>query len=401
QLLIIQQLYTVGWNFLFLEKFDLAEHHFRKGFALAEKIGNKQEIAYGHHSLASIAQKNRDFSEAKDLWSKAIEMNKELGTERDLPFIYNELGYLYRNRLELDLALESFFKIIDLTGEDTAGIHIILGNLGYLFYVKGIYDEAEKYYLSALKKCEEIGDKKRYLPIILRNLIRLTTDKKDLKTAKKFLNALEQLQLETDEKRIKRAYQFASAYVLKASTRLPDWNKAVNFLEEILNDVEVTPYEEVSALIDISSILLRELHYTGKQEVFNDIKIKVERLVKIAEDRKYHMLLAQAYWLQSQLSLAEYDIDKARDYLFKAKTIAEFKKIEKLRVDIQKDQDKLENNMHVWEDLIKQKKPLVESLRMLSLENGVEKIAKEAVIEVLDEETGKTIEYRKLFAIKI
>ncbi|MCK5159623.1 MAG: hypothetical protein KAR08_10725, partial [Candidatus Heimdallarchaeota archaeon] len=101
QLLIVQQLYTVGWNFLFLEKFDLAEHHFRKGFALAEKIGNKQEIAYGHHSLASIAQKNRDFSEAKDLWSKAIEMNKELGTERDLPFIYNELGYLYRNRLEL------------------------------------------------------------------------------------------------------------------------------------------------------------------------------------------------------------------------------------------------------------------------------------------------------------
>ncbi|NHJ31329.1 MAG: hypothetical protein FK732_00560 [Asgard group archaeon] len=113
------------------------------------------------------------------------------------------------------------------------------------------------------------------------------------------------------------------------------------------------------------------------------------------------MLLAQAYWLQSQLSLADHDIDKAKDYLFKAKTIAEFKGITKLREDIQEEQDKLENQLHLWEELIKQKKPLVESLRMLSLENGVEKIAKDAVIEIIEEGTEKSIEYRKLFVLKL
>ncbi|NHJ31330.1 MAG: tetratricopeptide repeat protein [Asgard group archaeon] len=209
QLIEIQQLYSVGWNFLFLEKFELAEHYFNKGYKLAEKIGNKQEIAYGCHSLAAIANKNRNFAEAKKLWQKAIEINKEIGTERDLPVIYNELGYLYRNRLELDLALDCFLKIIEMTGESIAGVHIIMGNLGYLYYVKGLFEEAEKYFLLALAKCEEIGDKKRYLPIILRNLVRLSTDKKDLKKAKAFLKKIESLYIEIDEKRIKRAFQFA------------------------------------------------------------------------------------------------------------------------------------------------------------------------------------------------
>ena len=38
---------------------------------------------------------------------------------------------------------------------------------------------------------------------------------------------------------------------------------------------------------------------------------------------------------------------------------------------------------------------------VLELANGIKKTSQETTIEVRDEETGKVIEYRKLFSLKI
>ncbi len=55
----------------------------------------------------------------------------------------------------------------------------------------------------------------------------------------------------------------------------------------------------------------------------------------------------------------------------------------------------------MWNELQEQKAPLEETLKLVSLESTVDTIKKETILENRDKETGKIIEYRKLFALKI
>ena len=57
--------------------------------------------------------------------------------------------------------------------------------------------------------------------------------------------------------------------------------------------------------------------------------------------------------------------------------------------------------MGMWNKLQERKAPLSETVKLISLESTVKNIKQETVLEEHDEETGKIIEYRKLFALKI
>ncbi len=182
---------------------------------------------------------------------------------------------------------------------------------------------------------------------------------------------------------------------------MSDWSKAAAIFEEVLIEEDLPPYWQVVALINHSAILLKELQISGELEILEEVKNKVNVLVDIASKEQFHMLLAQAYWLFAQLALAELDIEKAKDYLMKAGFITEDKGLKKLAEDIAEEQQKLANQLSMWENLVKQKKPIVEALKHLSLENGITRITKDAVIEERDKKTRQMIEYRKLFVLKI
>jgi hypothetical protein len=107
------------------------------------------------------------------------------------------------------------------------------------------------------------------------------------------------------------------------------------------------------------------------------------------------------YRLQSQLALIELDAKKAIDLLQKSQTIADEINVELLSKEIRDDQEKIKKQMTMWNKLQEQKAPLSETIKHVSLESTVKNIKQETVIENRDKETGKIIEYRKLFALKI
>jgi len=72
-----------------------------------------------------------------------------------------------------------------------------------------------------------------------------------------------------------------------------------------------------------------------------------------------------------------------------------------LKKKVKEDQEKIEQQLTMLHKLQEQKAPLSESIKLVSLENVVKNIKQDAILEERDEKTGKIIEYRKLFVLKI
>ena len=75
--------------------------------------------------------------------------------------------------------------------------------------------------------------------------------------------------------------------------------------------------------------------------------------------------------------------------------------VELLKQEIAKDRKKIEQQLVMWNKLQEEKPPVAERVKLVSLENTVKEISKETVLEERDKETGKIIEYRKLFVLRL
>ncbi|NHJ31328.1 MAG: tetratricopeptide repeat protein [Asgard group archaeon] len=401
KLLTVEIINGLAVNYRQQDEIKKAMNHFEKAIKLSEDINNVQEAAFALAGKALIHVRNRDFNKAIELRQKAIEMNEKAGANRDLPLIYHNLGQIYSQMHELDIALEYFLKYLEYMGENIVGAQVAFSNIGYIYYRKGDLNLALEYYLKAKKTCEAIGDQRRIFPRVLYNLICLSVDLEDQAAAQKYLEHFKLISDLADNELITRLYTFAEGLVNKASSRMGDWSKALEIYDEELKKEDLPSYWEVVAHVNISEILMRELHITGEQVIFDEVKKRIQKLISIAEKDKYYMLLAEAYWIQAQLDLAELNIENAKNNLKKASIITKNKGLVKLAKDILLEQEKLENQLNTWEGFAKEKKPLVEALKHLTLEEGMKKVTKETILEELDERTGKTIEYRTIFALKI
>ncbi|MHA1441512.1 MAG: hypothetical protein ACTSPK_06590, partial [Candidatus Heimdallarchaeota archaeon] len=110
---------------------------------------------------------------------------------------------------------------------------------------------------------------------------------------------------------------------------------------------------------------------------------------------------ANVYRLQSQLALLELDAGKALALLEKAQVIADEIDVELLKQAIKKDQGKIEQQLGMWNKLQEEKPPIADRVKLISLNSTLKDIAQETVLEERDAETGKIIEYRKLFSLKL
>ena len=95
------------------------------------------------------------------------------------------------------------------------------------------------------------------------------------------------------------------------------------------------------------------------------------------------------------------NIVRALDLLKKAEIIAMETKNEFLKDKVNEDREKINQQLEMLQKLQERKAPISETVKLASLENTMQTIKKETVLEERDEETGRIIEYRKLFALKI
>ncbi len=369
---------------------------FEEMIAKAENIGNKYELAIIHTFTATIRNKNKEYTKAIESFQKAIELLKELNNKNMELTIYHDMGLTYRRLMKLDESIECFTKFLELDRIRYAGY----ANLGICYFWKYDLDKAEENYLKAYKSSKEV-DERRFLPYILSNLIELYIEKGKLDQAQGYLEELNQHKKETGYQWVEQQYLFTSALLLKASSNMSDWIKGIETFEELIKAKDSHEEFRIKALFHILTIRLRELQSTADVKVLREVYKQIDNLQAEAESKKYYMLQIEIYQLKSQLALLELDIKKATNLLIAAHTLAEDKGLTLIAQRVINDQEKLEKQTNMWNQFREEKAPLSETLKQISLTDSAKKIAKETLMEVRDEESGKIIEYRKLFALKI
>jgi tetratricopeptide (TPR) repeat protein len=364
---------------------------------IALETGNKLLLALTYYCLAVFSYSKHDYYEAIELMEKFFTLLDEVGSTFIKEENYNDLGVYYRATNQLDKALECFHRA--LKGSRTLS-YMKLSNIGYTYLLKNELEEAQKYYLEALEKSEETKEFRSY-PRILYQLVSISIELKEFTQAQKHLKHLEQISKETGLEQFSLHAHFASILLLKTSGEISVLAEAIKLLKEALAKEDLHPHWRLEALYSLLEIRLKELQLSATKETLAEAKKQAIRLEVEAEERQYRWLLGNVYRLQSQLALIEMDAETSFELLTKAETIAEETKNEFLKEKVNGDREKISQQLDLLQKLRERKAPISETVKLVTLGNTIQTIKEETVLEERDKETGKIIEYRKIFALKI
>jgi tetratricopeptide (TPR) repeat protein len=387
----------LAWVLLWAGVITFNKNYVDEAQEISIDLGNKVLLAFSYGFLAIFTFSTYDYYEGIELYHKFFSLYDEVGSTFLREMSYNNLGLLYRATNQLDKALECLQRA--LKGSRVQS-YLMLSNIGYTYLLQNELEKAQKYYLDALEKSEEVKES-RNLPGILYQLVSISIELKEFTQAQKHLKRLEELSKETGFEHISLNAHFASILLLKASGEISTLAEAIKLLKELLTKEDLDPHWRLEALYSLLEIRIKELQISATKEALAEVKKQAIRLEVEAEERKYQWLLGNVYRLQSQLALIEIDAETAFDLLKKAETIAIETKNEFLKEKLTKDHEKINQQLGLLQKLLERKAPISETVKLASLENTMQSIKQETVLEERDEETGKIIEYRKLFALKI
>jgi len=393
---VSHSLIVIGDAYVKLGDTRNAVEHIEKALKIATELGNKFFIGYSYAVLAINKWGNFRNQEALDLFNKCFSLSKEIGSTLLFGYMYNA-GNAYRNLYQLDKTLEYYQVALKYAPFLE---YLSYANMGYTYFLKYDLEQAKEYYLKSMGISEEISDS-YILPLNLSNLVTISLESKELTQAKKYLKQLKELSEETGFERIDQMYRFASILVLKATGDISDLAEAAKLLKEFLAEESLPSFQRLDALYSLLEIRIKELQISANEEALKEAQKRLYHLEVEAEEQQLKWLLADVFRLQSQLALVELDAEKAIVLLEKAKVIAEEINVELLKEKIKVDLEKIEKQISMWNKLQERKAPINETVKLVSLESTVKNIKQETVLEERDEETGKVIEYRKLFALKI
>ncbi len=363
-----------------------------------EALGNKLELSLYYANYADyLGYKKRDYEQAIKAYEKALALRKEISSTYFIDHPLINMGNVYRAKFQLDKAMECFQEGLK---EKSIGYFLYHGNIGWIYYQKYDLVKAQEYMSKYLTLCEELGNIS-YLPAALYNNIHISIELRNLSQAKNHLKRLKQLSDETGLEWINNRYQSSKMLILKASNNLSDLEKAVKLATMLLEQDDLDPSSKLDLLYSLLEIRLKVLQIKSNDSALEEVKKRLIHLEVEAEEQNHQWLLGNVYRLHSQLALINLDIETALEFLQKARSIADMIDVELLKKNIEEDQEKINQHLSLIQRLQEKKAPISETLNLVSLEKSVQNIKQETILEERDEETGKIIEYRKLFALRI
>ncbi len=361
------------------------EYH-QQSLVLKEEIGNKFEIGLSLLNLGVIYRDKGELKKAIEYYQQCKEIFEDVGNQKNIALTLNNLGDVYQLKGDLDLALEylqqslSIYEQLGIKQE----VALALLNIGEVYRNKEQHNYAHTCYNQSLEIYEELGND-HLIAIVLYELVWLSLDEKNTNLAQQYLQKLQLIKDRTDDKIVDQHLCIARALLLKSSNRTRDRFKALEIFKQ-LNQEEVTEYNlTVTIMIHLCDLLLFELKMTGEEDIIDEIKILTHKLADLANQQSSHLLLVEAYVLQSKFALLELDINKAQKLLDEALLIAEKRGLKKLAIKIFSERANLEAQIEKWQYLIKHEASMKDRLELARLEELISNVVSKR-FDVTDEE---------------
>ncbi|MFX1251825.1 MAG: tetratricopeptide repeat protein [Promethearchaeota archaeon] len=410
---IMSSLFLIGRHYFYKGDLDRALEYFKRRLTVSEQISAKDVISENYSWMALVCAQKGEFSRAVEYiicaftgktgkkftafalivagwfytstgdWKWVLEYLERSLALQEYKMLngmgFLKIGEIYSYTGELERALEylqqglALFKKIRHT--PTYYITLCLTRIGTIYRQQGDFEQALMYLEQSLGLQEELEN--RYLMSeTLFYLVSVALDKKQLDRAQRYLQHLQELNAQEDNKIIRQRYQVAEALVLKSNPRRRNQVKAEALLQQVIRE-EILNYElTVVALLNLSDLTLDELRISGEQEVLDEVQVLVDKLREMAEQKNSYWLLAEIYLLQSKLALLELELEGAQEFLEQALHLAQEQGLKRLVIEITSEQASFNEQMSKWEHLIDRKAPLSERLELTQLEAQIVRIAR-------------------------
>lgn len=341
-------------------------------------------------------------------YQNALKLATDMNNSRGIAIALNNIGTIYQNKGEYDLALENYQKSLKIKEENSMvqSSAITLANIGELHHMIGNYKQAKEKYLQSFELSKEVNFTP-YATGMLYMLV-IATTASSIEEATGYFCQLKEYKEKISSEVINQQVKLAEAYLLKHSMRSVKKAKAQEIFEEVSKEKIVNHELTVFAKLNLCELLLQEFKATTSNEILLELKKEVDSLNIIAKKQNSHSLLAEVYFIESNLALLELDIEKARNLLTQAQLLAEEKNLDKLAIRISEQHDNFLNQIEKWDSLIKKNASYAERIDLTNLEDTIirlirkesyevpEKLEETPVILMIQTETGLKL-YSKKF----
>ena len=372
-----------AWIYLEKNDLDLAEKCLIESSNLEKKPKITFEAVWANLIMARIMFQGRSkFELGINYTKKALRLAENIRYNHlwiGLCNLYIGVGKLALTEFETSLkyhfkSLAVFRKI-----KNNWTIAIAINNIGSIYVKLGDTNLAFKYYQESLLLFEKQG---LDIQIPLVNLVELSLENNDMKSAQEYFNRLENLHHENKECLVPFVYSYSKALILKKSNRIRDLAEAENLLKSIANAETIWSEVTINAIIHLCDLLISEFRINNNSEVLTEINQLVIQLLNIAEKGHSYPIFCETFILQAKLALINFDMKTARRFLTQAQKIAESYGIKSLAKKISYEHDELLKKLHQWDLLKKANANLTERIDFARLDEQISIMLKKQRFEV-------------------
>jgi tetratricopeptide (TPR) repeat protein len=132
----------------------------RIGFEKAQKLQDKNQIAYGYFYQAKYYEKTGAYNQSNTLYNSALTLFTALNDSAQVSRCYYRLGFNHFRLAAYDIGLDYYFKSLKLDEENNykPGIALTLERIGKLYLNTGDFYKAREMFERALTMFVELKD---------------------------------------------------------------------------------------------------------------------------------------------------------------------------------------------------------------------------------------------------
>ncbi len=367
-------------------KVDLVEKSLEWILDSQEKFDKSFEIVWANLIMGSyLVRVKSNFDLSREHFKKALSLAKEIKFNHfwiALCQIY--FGGYYESIGEMDKSLKYYIKGLKLFKKmkNNAYIAFLLSNMGILYSEMGEYELAVEHLEESINLYEQNPHSLFDIETPIENLISLAFEHGDNERAQKYFHRLEKIYNQKRNDRIEILYKFDKALILKTSSRIRDKAKAEELFKELIETDTIFFDLIIKAHIHLCDILLTEYRIENNIEVLNELNYYISRLLDIAEKQHSYLVFCETFILQAKIALLNFDVKSARLFLTRAQKIAESYSMKRLAMKISYEHDELLRKTKMWENLKTSEVSLSERLEFTGLNEQMEDMVKRRMIEV-------------------
>jgi len=377
-----RSLYLLHVTYRFsLGRTDLAFEILQRGLTLVEEFGNTEGKFWIFERTAYWYLRKGEYNLVLKYLQKALTVAEDLDYKGYLAMIHSQFGSFYIAKGELDQALEHLHESVTLFNETKYYFQRMccwpLVLLGRIYHDQGNFEVALEFFKRGLALSVEFAYS-FVVGVVLDSLITLAIDTGYQKQGEIFLLQFKDLSLKHEHKSIGQNYRVVKAKFLKASTRLKNKMEAQTIFQQVVNEEKeiINAGTVIEALLHLCELLIYELHITGDEEVFKEVKTLLTKFLDMAQDQKSVNLQVEALLLQAQLKAVEGNLQQTTELLTQARATAEKYELHILGEKVEAEQNRLENERMKLLELFQRNAPLQERLEQARLEHYIKEAQK-------------------------